>query len=271
MTHPFSLAHLCALDLSPPELIMVAADAGYDFVGLRLVPVMPGWAAWALWQDKPMMAMTKARMAETGVRVLDVEVIKLEPETEVAGFEGCFSAAAEIGARHVLTQSDDPEQGRLVDHYGALCDLAAGYGLTCDIEFIPWLRLNTLAKAAAVVASAGRPNGGVLIDTLHFFRSGASPEEIALYPPEWFRFTQLADAPARAPKDLHGLLYAAREERLFPGEGELDIKGVIARLPADLPLAIEIPTETLGFTTTHQERARMAREATERLLASLGR
>lgn len=269
MTNPFSLAHLSALDLTPPELIMVAADAGYDYVGLRLVPVTPGGAAWALWRDKSMMAMTKARMADTGVGVLDVELAKLETHTDISSFQACFEAAAEIGARRVLTQADDPDGSRLIDRFGALCDLAAGYGLTCDVEFIPWLRLNTLGKAAALVAAAGRANGGVMIDTLHFFRSGSAPEEIEAHPAQWFRFVQLADAPARAPKDLHGLLYAAREERLFPGEGELDITGVLRRLPAGIPIAIEIPTETLGFTATHQERARSAREATLRLLKGL--
>ena len=269
MANPFSLAHLSALDLTPPEMVMVAAEAGYDYVGLRLVPVTPGGPAWDLWRDKPMMAMTKARMAETGVGVLDVELAKLVAETDVTAFEPLFQAAAELGAKRVLTQADDPEFDRLVDRFGALCDLAASYGLTCDFEFIPWLRLRDIEDAARLITAAGRPNGGIMIDTLHFYRSGCRPEQIEQYPPAWFRFIQLCDAPAQAPASLHGLLYAAREERLFPGEGELDLLGVLRRLPRGIPIAIEIPTETLAYTTTHEERARMAREATLRLLAML--
>ena len=269
MPNSFSLAHLSALDLTPPEMVMVAADAGYEYVGLRLIPVTPGGPAWALWSDRPMMAMTKARMAETGVGVLDVELAKLLPDTDVATFEPFLEASAEIGARHVLTQGDDPEFDRMADKLAALCDLAAAYGLTCDFEFIPWLRVRDLEAAGRLIAAADRPNAGIMIDTLHFFRSGCAPEQIEAYPASWFRFIQLCDAPKTPPTNLHGLLYAAREERLFPGEGELDLVGVLSRLPADIPIAIEIPTETLGFTATHEERARMARDATLRLLAKV--
>lgn len=36
----FSLAALTVLELSPPEMIAVAAKAGYDAVGLRLIPLL---------------------------------------------------------------------------------------------------------------------------------------------------------------------------------------------------------------------------------------
>ena len=39
MTWQFSLAHLTALHCSPPQLIEIAARAGYEFVGLRPIPV----------------------------------------------------------------------------------------------------------------------------------------------------------------------------------------------------------------------------------------
>ena len=39
MKRPIGLAALTVLELSPAEQISVAADAGYDFVGLRLIPV----------------------------------------------------------------------------------------------------------------------------------------------------------------------------------------------------------------------------------------
>ena len=109
-----------------------------------------------------------------------------------------------------------------------------------------------------------------MIDSLHFDRAGVRPEEIDEYPPSWFRYIQLCDAPRRKPSDLHGLLYAAREERLFPGEGELDLLGVLRHLPRNLPVALEIPTETLSFTESPEDRARLAREAAERVLAQAG-
>ena len=42
MTQPqpraLSLSALTVLELSPPQMVRCAADAGYDYVGLRLLP-----------------------------------------------------------------------------------------------------------------------------------------------------------------------------------------------------------------------------------------
>lgn len=266
----FSLAHLTALDLTPPELIMAASFAEYQFVGLRLVAVTPGGAAWPLWTDKSMMAGTKARIADTGVRVLDIELVKLLPDTDVTEFLPCMEAAAEIGARHILTQADDPEFDRVVENYARLCKLAAPYGLTCDVEFIPWIETGNLADAGKLVSTAQCDNGGLVIDTLHFARAGCDLAELRTYPSKWYHYVQLCDAPAQAPSSLDGLIYAAREERLFPGYGELDLIGVLQELPRSVVLGIEIPAETLSFTDSPEKRARMARESTLSLFRERG-
>lgn len=266
----FSLAHLSALDLTPPELIMAAAYAEYQYVGLRLIPVTPGGAAWPLWDDKQGMAGTKARIADTGVRVLDIELFKLLPDTDVAGFLPCIEAAAEIGARHLLTQADDPEFHRVVANYGRLCELAAPFGLSCDVEFIPWIQTRNLADAGNLVSAAQCENGGVVIDTLHFARAGCEIAELRQYPSGWYHYVQLCDAPAQAPSSLDGLIYAAREERLFPGDGDLDLVSVLNELPLSVVLGIEIPAETLSFTSSPEERACSARESTLKLFKEIG-
>lgn len=266
----FSLAHLSALDLTPPEMILAASEADYDYVGLRFVAVTPGGAAWPLWEDKATMAGTRARMDETGVRVLDVELIKLFPDTDIAVFEPCMEASADIGAKHLLTQADDPEFNRVVDNYSRLCDLAANYGLTCDVEFIPWIQTATLADAGAIVRASGKDNGGLVIDSLHFARAGSTVEELDEYPDEWFHYIQLCDAPAQAPATIDGLIYAAREERLLPGEGELDLMGIMRHLPYPVVVGIEMPAETLSFTASPGERAAMARESTLKMFRDNG-
>lgn len=266
----FSLAHLSALDLTPPELVIAAADAGYRYVGLRLVAVTQGGPAWPLWKDHAVMAGTKARMSETGIGVLDVELVKLLPAVDIKSFEPCFEAAAELGARHVLTQADDPVFERAAGNYAALCDLAAPYGLTCDIEFIPWLETNNLSSARKLIGSAARENCGLMIDTLHFARAGCDLTELLECPDEWFHYVQLCDAPAAAPVSIDGQIYAAREERLFPGEGELDLIGILDKLPRLIVIGIEIPSETLSFTSGPEARARMAREAALQLFREKG-
>jgi hypothetical protein len=45
MQRAFSLSYLTCLDAPPPSAIRTAASTGYNFVGLRLLPAMPGGIA----------------------------------------------------------------------------------------------------------------------------------------------------------------------------------------------------------------------------------
>ena len=87
MTRPIGLAALTVLELPHHEQVSVAAQAGYSHVGLRLVPV-----AGQPYQHPVDIAAIKARLADTGVRVLDVEVFRLTAESGVAQFEPALAA-----------------------------------------------------------------------------------------------------------------------------------------------------------------------------------
>ena len=52
MMRSFSLAALTVLELAPPALIDVAAACGYDHVGIRLLPAVPGGIAYRLMEDE---------------------------------------------------------------------------------------------------------------------------------------------------------------------------------------------------------------------------
>ncbi|MEX2149939.1 MAG: hypothetical protein WD793_06980 [Steroidobacteraceae bacterium] len=67
---------------------------------------------------------------------------------------------------------------------------------------------------------------------------------------------QLCDAPSASPASIDGLIYAAREERLFPGECDLDLVGILDHLPRPIVIGMEIPTEKLSFTAGPEARAR---------------
>ena len=79
----------------------------------------------------------------------------------------------------------------------------------------------------------------------------------------------MCDAPAERPTTLEGLLHQARAERLLPGEGGLDLSGILRNVPASTPISIEIPQEALAKTVPAVERARRALAATRRLVSSL--
>src|SRR5271168_493864 len=115
----FSLAHLTVLDLPPTEAVRIAARTGYQYVGLRLIAVTETIPGYPLMDDPSMMRGTKSALADTGVRVLDIEFVKITPEIDVTGLERFVAAGAELGAKYVITAPYDPDLARLADRLGA--------------------------------------------------------------------------------------------------------------------------------------------------------
>jgi sugar phosphate isomerase/epimerase len=253
--------------LSPPDQVSTAAAAGYSHVGLRLIPATPTETRHPMVGDTPMVRETRARLDATGVQVLDVEIFRLKPNTDVdADYRAAIETGAWLGARHMLVAGNDPDESRLVDRFAAMCDLAARYGIAASLEFMPWTDAKDLVQAARIVERAGRANGGILIDTFHFSRSRSRIDDIARIPPSRFRYAQLCDVPAAIPPTMDAILAEARAERRFPGEGELDLVGLVRALPTGLPLSLEIPTLELAKTVPALERAKRALAGARRVL-----
>jgi sugar phosphate isomerase/epimerase/4-hydroxyphenylpyruvate dioxygenase-like putative hemolysin len=256
--HDYSLAHLTALSLSPPELVDAAAEAGYRYVGLRLTRVTAVEPHYPLATDPGLMRTTKVRLAATGIEVLDIELARIGPDEDPRDFQRFLEAGAELGARHVITQLPDPDRARKTDRFAQLCEMARPLGLTVDLEFPSWTETPDLNAAVRVLRGAGQPNAGILIDLLHFARSGSSVADLRQLPADWFHFAHVCDAPPGVPATNEGLIHTARFERLFPGEGGIDIHGILGALPPGLPYALEIPKAQLVAQVGGKEHARLA-------------
>ena len=258
MEREYSLAHLTVLSLAPGEMIGVAARAGYRYVGLRLNRVTSAEPLYPLLTDRALMRDTKARLADTGVGVLDVELARMDPGHDPQSYRTLLEAAVELGARHVITQLPDPVRTRATERFAEICDLAAPLGLGIDLEFPSWTETPNLAEAVRVLRSVERPNAGILVDTLHFDRSNSSRDVLKTLPRRWFRFAHVCDAPREKPATVDGVIHTARAERLFPGDGGIDVRGILECLPPDIPYALEIPGETLAARVGLAEYARLA-------------
>jgi sugar phosphate isomerase/epimerase len=269
LNRPISLAALTVLELAPPEMVSCAAAARFSHVGIRLLPATPTEPQYDIVGETPLLREVERRLADTGVKVLDVEIFRLKPETRVTDYEAAIATAARLGASDLLVAGNDPDEGRLVNSFGAFCDLAAGYGLSASIEFMPWTDARDLVQAACIVAAADRDNGGVLIDPFHFSRSRSRVEDIATIPPQRLHFMQFCDVPAAIPPTMDAILAEARSERLFPGEGGVDLLSLLRAMPRDVPLSVEVPTHTLARTVPAVERARRALACTKAVLARL--
>ena len=116
-----SLAHLTVLDTTPPELVTVAAAAGFRTVGIRLTATpRVGVPPYDCLRDGPMLRETLARLADTGVFVLDTEFLRFEPDQPVGVPDGFLDVSARLGARHVLVMSAEPEEARTLERFGDL-------------------------------------------------------------------------------------------------------------------------------------------------------
>jgi sugar phosphate isomerase/epimerase len=270
MTQPqpraLSLSALTVLELSPPQMVQCAAEAGYDYVGLRLLPATDHEVRHEIVGDTALKRETLAILKDTGVRVLDVEILRLKPDTDVNDYRPMLETAAELGARYALVAGNDPDEARTIDRLGQLCDIAAPLGIAPSLEPMPWTDVKDITAGARIVKASGRHNTGLIIDPIHFDRARSSLAELRALPREYFGYVQFCDAPAERPADLDTLLFQARCERQVPGEGGLDLVGILRALPDHLPLSIEVPTAQWAKTTPAVERARRLREATRAVL-----
>lgn len=266
--NPITLDHLTVLEVGPPELITLGAEAGYPAVGLRLNSPMQGGIEYRLRAGTSAMKETLQRMADTGVRVFDIEVLVLASDTDVAAYTETLEAGAALGAKRVCVNIDDADRDRAIDRFAALCELGARFDLAMDVEFMIWRAVATLEDAAEVVTKAGKANGAILLDTLHLIRSGGSASSLAALDPRLIGSVQLCDAPLTRLSSL-SITDEARTDRLPPGEGELPLHDILDALPINVPLAVEVPLTRRHPRLTPLERARRVRVATHALLEAV--
>jgi sugar phosphate isomerase/epimerase len=278
--HEVGIDHLTMLDVSPPELVTIAREAGFDSVSPRVTAATPGEEPWPMTAGSPMLEETVRRLDDTGIRVLAVEVVRIGPDTRREDYERALEAGARLGARYVAVNGDDPDIERASETFAALTADARPYGLRPIIEPIVYTQVSNLDEAVYIAERSG--GGGILLDTLHFQRYGGRLEQLRSVDPQLLSYVQLCDAPLAPPSGLprphrlprgqstdgSDLQLESRAMRLLPGDGELPLAEFLAALPAGIPVSVEAPVLSLWDTLTPVEFARRAREAVSDLVAA---
>jgi sugar phosphate isomerase/epimerase len=260
-----SLASGVVPELDPADTIRAASAGGFDAVGLWIEP--PRWTG-------AMARKCRQALAATGLSVLDVEVVWFKPGPPDLEHLRVLDIGAEVGARHVLVVSSDPDMSATAAKLATLCTHAEPLGQRICLEFGLFTEVKTIHQALSVIAAAAHPLAGLLIDPLHLARSGGTPEDVAGVSRELMPYAQICDAPASgpAPDDADGILREAIDERLQCGEGGLPLAAVLGALPADIPLSVELRSKPLRESWPDpQARARATAEATRRFLAAHGK
>ena len=145
--------------------------------------------------------------------------------------------ATRLTAIQVVGDEVPPET--VAERFAAVCDRAAAHGLTVAFEPRASSPVETPAAAAALLERAGRANVGIVVDHYHAHRGGWGAEEVAAagVPVVAIHLNDTTTVPLDSP------LADALENRLAPGEGDLDVPAWIAALTAagiEAPYAVEV-------------------------------
>ena len=73
MISRFGLAPLGFLDVPPPQLIALAAEAGFASVNLRTAPAVLGGAAFPMRAGDDLVRACRGRLADTGLSLRAIE------------------------------------------------------------------------------------------------------------------------------------------------------------------------------------------------------
>ena len=281
MSRIVGIDHLTLLQVSPPELVTIASETGFDAIGIRVATAGPGEEPWPITVGSPMLEETLRRLQDTGVQVLDVEVIRLGPEIKRQDYEAVLEVGGRLGARFINIMGDDEDLDRISDNFAQLTADALPYGLRPLIEPMAYRPVRSLELAVRIAQHSG--GGGVLFDSIHFQRCGGDLNYLRSVDPALLPILQLCDAPLVQPTglprprwlprgqgtDIPDAQLESRAMRLLPGDGELPLVEMLAAMPAGIPISVEAPVLSLWETLPPVDIARRARQSVSRVLSML--
>ncbi|HEX7872571.1 MAG TPA: TIM barrel protein [Sphingobium sp.] len=234
---------LSVLGMPPVEHVRIAADLGCAHISTGLTrvpdPFNPyGYAEWSLREDAALRREMVAALRDTGVTISLGEGFGVRPGQAIADKARDFDLMAELGARGIGGVVMEPDLARAYDEFAQLVEMATSRGMIATIEFAPPHPVGSLGDALALVRHIDNPDFRVLIDAMHFFRSGGTVEQLRALDPALIGYAQLCDVPLTSERDY---MEEAMTGRLAPGTGELPLADFIAALPGDIPLGLEMP------------------------------
>lgn len=239
MTRPLVLEFISALGMPPDEMMGLAADLGLSHVGLATRPITLNDAAyqpWNLLEDDALLRRTRAAMAQHEVRIAIGEGFLIRPDLPIQNHRPGLELMAELGVGLVNAVNLGGSNDTAVEAFANFAALAREHGLRATVEFLPMLAPADLGEALTFAQRAGAE---ILIDAMHFFRSGGDVSELRDADLSRIGHIQLCDVPMPPVLDDYGK--EASQDRLPIGEGDLPLADLLAALPRDVMVGLELP------------------------------
>jgi sugar phosphate isomerase/epimerase len=266
-----AIEFISALGMPPADYVELAARLGVAGIGIAPTPIAAnphGYPAWDLRADPALMRATKAALSAHGVHVSLGEGFLIMAGIEIADAAATMDLMAELGAPMVNTIVMEQDRPCAFDQFVLYAGMAAERGMLACLEYMPMMWPINIHEAAAFVADSGAANARVLVDAMHFYRSGSSAAELAEIEPAAIGYVQICDVPMPATNPDYGM--EARDNRLPPGEGDLPLGALLKALPRDIPVGLELPMAAKAAAGVGpEERLRPAIAAARELLAAL--
>ena len=221
-------------EVTPVDMVHIAADAGYNSVGLWVAPG-ENW-------HRDTSAQVAAALHQTGLVALDVEVIWLQPGGKPdPQHHEVIAMGGEVGAKNCLIVSSEPDRDATKHLFEDLCEHAARAGMRACLEYMAITEVKSLDDALEIVSAVEHPAGGILVDPFHHERVGHLPDKILEIPERWLSYAQLCDMPeCGVVTDPEAYFTDAIDGRLAPGEGSAPVAEMAKALPPGLPISLEI-------------------------------
>jgi sugar phosphate isomerase/epimerase len=262
------LEFISVLAMQPVEFIELAAELGCGGVGLALAPFTAnphGYRNWSLRSDAGLRRETIAALRDNQVNILNGEGFLIRAGSEICDSATDMDVLAELGTRSVNIISLDPDLSRSTDQLGQFAEMAAARGMQSTLEYMAGMAIGSLSSAIDVVRAVNQPGLGVMLDCMHLSRSGGTAADVAAAPPGAITYLQLCDVKQKPIDSSYG--EEARHNRLALGAGDLPLADIVAALPTDITVGIEVPMLALAETGAGpKERLAASVAYTKRLL-----
>lgn len=273
-----SMGAICFRDRPFPDIVDAASSSGFTGIGLTV-----GQCVSALERGIGLDEIGQ-RVTDAGLRVAELELVRLGDQGPVQHANSLVEdLSGTLNPDRVHVAAFAGEHSRILAEFAAVCERLNPTPIA--FEFMPYSQITNLRQAIDLAKSTGAVNAKVLLDVVHFFRSGGIPVEITGDHLECVAAIQLSDVSER-----HGvpLSREARHLRTYPGRGTLDIIGflrAVAAATTTLPpvsvepisdalerLPLPVVAEEIMFSTvgTLAEAGWVARDSTFTFVSSVG-
>ena len=234
---------LSVFGMPPIEFVQLAAALGCRYITTGMGGFAPikalDYQPYSLRDDPRLRKGLLAAVEDRDVSISLGEGLLIAPGVDVRSYADDLDIMAELRIPRINTVSLEPDRARTFDELAALTALAAERDIATCVEPVVGLSIADLPSALAAVEYVDRDEISLLIDTMHVARFGATADDLRSVPAQRIGYIQLSDTTLQPRMKIYA--EEAMYERMTPGEGELPLADMLAALPDDRVVGLEVP------------------------------